>query len=206
MLICKMVSWIAGEKVNTVLLCWVSQIFTLCRMSVCWMLLCWVSWRRTLYLRQHSHNFLTQPNLFSNIKTTLIIKWSAEVAQWYNTWLLILRSGNTKGGSITVPLTSCLTGLESAVWQLTIFYLFAKHTNPNKSNRRSIVQWYSPPLVFPAEIKGLNPASFASLATTYLQGFRWTEEIRWKFWSCPPGKADHPSSFGCYKTLSVGSK
>jgi hypothetical protein len=25
------------------------------------------------------------------------------------------RAGNTKGGSITVPLTSCLTGLESAV-------------------------------------------------------------------------------------------
>jgi hypothetical protein len=30
--------------------------------------------------------------------------------------------GNIKGGSITVPLTSCLTGLESAVWQLTIFF------------------------------------------------------------------------------------
>ncbi len=29
--------------------------------------------------------------------------------------------GNTKGGSITVPLTSCLTGLKSAVWQLTKF-------------------------------------------------------------------------------------
>jgi hypothetical protein len=27
----------------------------------------------------------------------------------------ILQPGNTKGGSITVPLTSCLTGLESAV-------------------------------------------------------------------------------------------
>ncbi len=26
-----------------------------------------------------------------------------------------LSPGNTKGGSITVPLTSCLTGLESAV-------------------------------------------------------------------------------------------
>jgi hypothetical protein len=25
------------------------------------------------------------------------------------------RAGNTRGGSITVPLTSCLTGLESAV-------------------------------------------------------------------------------------------
>jgi len=28
---------------------------------------------------------------------------------------LTLRAGNTKGGSITVPLTSCLTGLELAV-------------------------------------------------------------------------------------------
>ncbi len=27
----------------------------------------------------------------------------------------IVEPGNTKGGSITVPLTSCLTGLESAV-------------------------------------------------------------------------------------------
>jgi hypothetical protein len=33
-------------------------------------------------------------------------------------WLV---PGNTKGGSIIVPLTSCLTGLELAVWQLTIF-------------------------------------------------------------------------------------
>jgi hypothetical protein len=32
-----------------------------------------------------------------------------------------ISAGNTKGGSITVPLTSCLTGLESAVWLLTIF-------------------------------------------------------------------------------------
>jgi hypothetical protein len=32
--------------------------------------------------------------------------------------------GKTKGGSIIVPLTSCLTGLESAVWQLTIFLMF----------------------------------------------------------------------------------
>jgi len=32
-----------------------------------------------------------------------------------------LSSGNAKEGCITVPLTSCLTGLESAVWQLTLF-------------------------------------------------------------------------------------
>jgi hypothetical protein len=28
---------------------------------------------------------------------------------------LISKAGNTKGGSITVPLTSCFTGFESAV-------------------------------------------------------------------------------------------
>jgi hypothetical protein len=33
---------------------------------------------------------------------------------------------NTKGGSITVLLTSCLTGLESAVQQLTIFVSICK--------------------------------------------------------------------------------
>jgi hypothetical protein len=51
---------------------------------------------------------------------------------------------------ITVPLTSCLTGLESALWQLTTdnFLLFAKQTNLNQSNRRSMVEWYFPQ-VFP---------------------------------------------------------
>ncbi len=29
--------------------------------------------------------------------------------------------------------------------------LFSKQTNPNRSNRRSTVQWYFPPLVFPGE-------------------------------------------------------
>jgi len=39
---------------------------------------------------------------------------------------LIVGVGNTKGGSITVPLTSCLTGLKSAVWPLTIFVFICK--------------------------------------------------------------------------------
>jgi hypothetical protein len=47
--------------------------------------------------------------------------------------------GNTKGGSITVPLTSCLTGLESAVWLLT---------KPVKQEVNSTV--ILPLLVFPA--------------------------------------------------------
>jgi hypothetical protein len=38
----------------------------------------------------------------------------------------IEQAGNTKGGSITVALTSCLTGLESVVQQLTIFVFICK--------------------------------------------------------------------------------
>jgi hypothetical protein len=38
----------------------------------------------------------------------------------------IVGSGNIKGGSITVLLTSCLTGLESDVSQLTIFVFICK--------------------------------------------------------------------------------
>ncbi len=56
-----------------------------------------------------------------------------------------VQSGNTKGGSIIVPLTSCLTGLEIDVydnWQF--LFSFAKQTNQNQSNRRLMVQWYFP--------------------------------------------------------------
>jgi hypothetical protein len=38
--------------------------------------------------------------------------------------------GNPKWGSITVPLTSCLTGLEFAVCQLTIFVFICKTDLP----------------------------------------------------------------------------
>jgi hypothetical protein len=37
-----------------------------------------------------------------------------------------VQPGNTKGGSIIVRLTSCLTGLESAVLQPTIFVFICK--------------------------------------------------------------------------------
>ncbi len=58
-------------------------------------------------------------------------------------------AGNTKGGSITVPLTSCLTGLESAVSQLTIFVFFAKQTNRKPVKQEVNGKVILPPLVFP---------------------------------------------------------
>jgi hypothetical protein len=50
-------------------------------------------------------------------------------------------TGNTKGGSIAVLLTSCLTRLGSAVWQLTIlvFYLQNRPIQTNQTGG----QWYS---------------------------------------------------------------
>ncbi len=62
------------------------------------------------------------------------------------------QSGNTKGGSITVPLTSCLTGLESAVRQLTIFIFICKtdKSKPVKLEVNGTV--ILPPLVFPIPI------------------------------------------------------
>ena len=61
--------------------------------------------------------------------------------------------GNTKGGSITVLLTSCLTDLESAVWQLTI-YVFICKTDKSKPVKQEVNGTVLlPPLVFPATMK-----------------------------------------------------
>jgi hypothetical protein len=54
-------------------------------------------------------------------RLTKTLKVNAE-----NEHQLIAWPGNTKGGSITVPLTSCLAGLEWAVWLLTIFVFICK--------------------------------------------------------------------------------
>ncbi len=67
-----------------------------------------------------------------------------------------LCSGNTKGGSFTLPLASCLTGLESPVWQLTIFVFICKtdSSKPVKQEVNSTVILL--PLVFPAVFQQKN--------------------------------------------------
>ena len=64
---------------------------------------------------------------------------------------LIGPGNNTKGGSITVLLTSCLTSLESAVCQLTIFVFICKtdKSKPVKQEVNGTV--IIPPLVFPGQ-------------------------------------------------------
>ncbi len=63
---------------------------------------------------------------------------------WVSSWCY--KPGNTKGGSITVPLTSCYTGLESAVWQQTIFVFYLKNTQIQTSQTGG--QRYSDPSPF----------------------------------------------------------
>jgi hypothetical protein len=83
-------------------------------------------------LMPHTNNFL---NIIITYTITLLNWWQSHLRMEMKVnlfwWFLLggspmANAGNTKGGSITVPLTSCLTGLESAVWQLTIFVHICK--------------------------------------------------------------------------------
>jgi hypothetical protein len=71
----------------------------------------------------------------------------------------MLESGNSEGESMTVPLTSCLTGLDKSVLQIKT-KIVSCHTADSKQGG----QWYSDtsPLVFPArvlvQIKTFHPS------------------------------------------------
>jgi len=70
-------------------------------------------------------------------------KSKAEVEQlkWKSNLLHYVRPGNTKGVSITVPLTSCLTDLDSVLQKKLSVVI---QLIPNQSNRWSTVHWYFP--------------------------------------------------------------
>jgi hypothetical protein len=60
-------------------------------------------------------------------------------------------AGNTKGGRITVPLTSCLTGLD-----LTVLQIKTKTVSCHRANSKPVKQEVNgtailPPLVFPGD-------------------------------------------------------
>ncbi len=63
-------------------------------------------------------------SFFSSLSHVLLCDIKNRSPQTEKSWLAF--TGNTKGESITVPLTSCLTILESAVCQLTIFVFICK--------------------------------------------------------------------------------
>ncbi len=71
---------------------------------------------------------------------TLLLHKSDLDAQQTRLSPMRLHPGNTKGGSIIVQLTSCLTCLDLSVLQRKIVIQLI----PNQTNRRSTVQWYFP--------------------------------------------------------------
>ncbi len=66
----------------------------------------------------------------------------------FKPWL-VAAAVKTKGGSITLLLTSCLTGLELAVWQLTIFVFVCKRDKSKQVKQEVNCTVILPPLVFP---------------------------------------------------------
>ncbi len=69
-------------------------------------------------------------------------------------WILNPWPGNTKWGSITVLLTSCLTGLASSVLQIKT-KIVSSHTADSKPVKQEVNgRVILPPLVFPALTSG----------------------------------------------------
>jgi hypothetical protein len=79
-----------------------------------------------------------------------VFNWSKCKCNWQ--WRARYQ-GILKGGSITVPLTSCLTGLESAVWQqkfLLLFWLIQTSTTGQRYSDTSPL--LSPAVIFTEEL------------------------------------------------------
>ena len=64
--------------------------------------------------------------------------------------LVSAQPGNTKGRSITVPLTSCLTGLDKSVLQIKT-KIATGHTANSKPVKQEVNSTVLPTLVFPAQ-------------------------------------------------------
>ncbi len=76
--------------------------------------------------------------------------------------------GNTKGGSITVPLTSCLTGLVQSVLQIKTI-IVGCHTANSKPVKQTVNSTVIlPPLVFPGENPKVVWAEFSTLSQAVL--------------------------------------
>ncbi len=58
-------------------------------------------------------------------------------------------------------------------------FLFTKQTNPNQSDRRSTVQWYFPPLVFPCAT--INKSSDLNLIKLFMRYLHQYQRISLRF-------------------------
>ncbi len=72
--------------------------------------------KKIVYVCQNKIFILTKMGYFRLVSILLNDATKSSIDRdLHSTFASLSSTGNTKGGSITVPLTSCLTGLESAV-------------------------------------------------------------------------------------------
>ncbi len=80
--------------------------------------------------------------------------WEKRLFLYFNNFYILqsAQSGNTKGGSITVLLISCLTGLDLSIFQIKtkIFICHTADSKPVKQEVNGTV--ILPPLVFPGSV------------------------------------------------------
>ncbi len=87
---------------------------------------------------------LTKASIVFQVLIELMSKYSSQLLRCMH------KSGNTKGGSITVPLTSCLTGLDQYVLQIKT-KIVSCHTADSKPVKQEVNStMILPHLVFPA--------------------------------------------------------
>ncbi len=116
-------------------------------MTLCWMSLCWVSLHSEAGLLNKSSRLAPASHMWFLSHFVVLLKSDLNVQQTHLN--NPLKQGILKGGSNTVPLTSCLTGLESAVWQPT-FFVFICKTDKSKPVKQEVNGTaILPPLVFP---------------------------------------------------------
>jgi hypothetical protein len=81
--------------------------------------------------------------------TTLVITTLGTRITNANNAALSVEARNTKGGSITVPLTSCLTGLDQSVLQIKTKIVSCHTADPKPVKQELNGTVILPPLVFP---------------------------------------------------------
>jgi hypothetical protein len=92
---------------------------------------------------------------FFNLLLPFHFKFQQEQIKTWN------NSGHTIGGSITVLLTSCLTGLDLSVLQIKT-KIVSCHTADSKPDKQEVNGiMILPPLVFPEQFKFLNLENYS---------------------------------------------
>ncbi len=92
------------------------------------------------------YRFLLQGRVFAHENTNYYLQ--TRLVRFNDVEQTILTPGNTKGGSITVPLTSCLTGLDWSVLQIKTKIVSCPTANSKPVEQEVNSAVILPPLVF----------------------------------------------------------